>query len=101
MFVHNVYFWLKPDLAAEQRAAFVAGVQSLTQIPAVRHGYVGVPASTDRSIIDRSYDYALTIVCDDQAKHDAYQVDPIHDRFRQQCEPFWDRVLIYDAVTPA
>jgi Stress responsive A/B Barrel Domain len=35
---------------------------------------------------------------DDEAGHDAYQLHPIHDRFRQECAPFWSKVLIYDAI---
>ena len=99
MFIHSVYFWLKPGLAPEQRAAFDAGVRSLTTIETVRQGYVGRPAATDREIIDRSYSCALVLVFEDQAGHDRYQVDPVHDRFREQCAAFWSKVLIYDATT--
>ena len=99
MFIHSVYFWLKPELSEEQRATFWTGVLSLTQIKSVRQGYVGTPASTDRPIIDRSYSCSLIIICDDDAGHEAYQVDPIHDQFREECGEFWSKVLIYDAVT--
>lgn len=99
MFIHSVYFWLKPHLTAEQRAQFWAGVRSLTQIESVTQSYVGTPAATDRPIIDRSYSCALVVVFDDEAGHEAYQVDPIHDRFRQECALFWMKVQIYDAVT--
>jgi hypothetical protein len=99
MFIHSVYFWLKPELTEEESAKFWEGVNSLTTIKSVRHGFVGTPAATDRPIIDRSYSCALIIICDDDAGHEAYQVDPIHDRFREQCATFWSKVLIYDAVT--
>ena len=98
MFVHSVYFWLKPDLTEEQRAKFWEGVRSLTTIESVRQGFAGLPASTDRPIIDRSYSCALIVIFDDPAGHDAYQVDPVHDKFREECAPFWSKVLIYDAV---
>jgi Stress responsive A/B Barrel Domain len=98
MFVHSVYFWLKPDLTEEQRAKFWESVRSLTTIESVRQGFVGSPASTDRPIIDRSYSCALIVIFDDDAGHDAYQVHPVHDKFREECAPFWSKVLIYDAV---
>ena len=98
MFIHAVYFWLKEDLTAEQREAFVRGVNSLREIESVRHAYVGVPAPTERPVIERSYTYALTLVFDDQAGHDRYQDDPVHERFRRDCAPFWNRVLIYDSI---
>ena len=98
MFVHSVYFWLKPDLTEEQRAKFWEGVRSLTTIESVRQGFVGSPASTDRPVIDRSYSCALVVMFDNDAGHEAYQVHPIHDKFREECAEFWSKVLIYDAV---
>ena len=97
MFVHSVYFWLKKDLSQDQRNQYVAGLRSLGKIPSVRHWFIGTPAATDRPVIDRSYSYALTVVFDDAAGHDAYQAHPIHDQFRDECGTFWDRVVIYDS----
>lgn len=99
MFIHAVYFWLRDDLTPGERQQFVDGVRSLRDIETVQHGYVGTPAPTDRPIIDRSYSYALVLAFADQAAHDAYQVHPVHDRFREGCAPLWTRVQIYDAVT--
>lgn len=98
MFVHSVYFWLRDDLSAEERDRFLRGVNSLTAIPSVRYGWVGRPAPTDRPVIDRSYSYALTAVFDDEAAQEAYQVDPVHDDFRDECGDLWSRVLIYDSL---
>jgi Stress responsive A/B Barrel Domain len=99
MLVHSVYFWLKPELTDDQRDKFWELVRALSKIESVRQCYIGTPASTDRPIIDSTYSCALIIVFDDLAGHDAYQVDPIHDRFRDECSSFWSKVLIYDAVT--
>ena len=98
MFVHSVYFWLKEDLTSEQQAQFWQGVNSLATIGTVRQAYVGRPAPTDRPVIDHSYTCALILAFDDQAGHDLYQSDPVHDRFRDECSPLWSRVLIYDAL---
>lgn len=98
MFIHSVYFWLADDLSEENRARFVEQARALTTIESVRHGWLGTPAPTDRPVIERSYSYALTVVFDDQAAHDEYQVHPVHDRFRDECGSFWTRVLIYDSV---
>jgi len=99
MFIHSVYFWLRDDLSEEQRSQFVEKASALTKIESVRHGWLGVPAPTDRPIIDRSYSYALTVVFDDEAGQDLYQDHPVHDRLRDECGSFWARVLIYDSVT--
>jgi len=98
MLVHTVYFWLKPELTAAQRADFRRGVESLGGIKAVEQVYVGTPAgTTKRPIIDDSYSVALTVVCRDVAAHDAYQVDPLHTAFVEKFKTCWNRVQIYDA----
>jgi hypothetical protein len=99
MLVHSVYFWLKPELTAAQRAEFRRGVESLAGIKSVEKVYVGTPAKTEkRPIIDDSYSVALTVICQDVAAHDAYQVDPLHLAFVATFKTFWARVQIYDAA---
>ena len=98
MFVHAVYFWLRDDLTSEERQRFETGLQSLCAIDSVRHGYIGSPAATDRPVIERSYSRALVLLFDDEGAHDAYQVHPVHDRFRDECHTLWRAVRIYDSV---
>ncbi len=98
MLVHTVFFWLKPELTEAQRADFRRGVESLSTLKSVEKGYVGAPARTEkRPIIDDSYSVALTVVCQDIAAHDAYQIDPIHRAFVDRFKSYWSRVQIYDA----
>jgi hypothetical protein len=68
-------------------------------ISAAEAVHVGTPAPTPpRPVIDTSYDFALTVLVQDVAAHDAYQADPIHLAFVAAFKPFWDRVQIYDAA---
>jgi len=99
MFIHSVYFWLRKDLTPADEREFDAGVRSLGTIEGVRSSYVGVPAATDRPVIERGYSRALVLVFDDEDGHDAYQVHPVHDRFRKACGRFWTDVRIFDVVT--
>lgn len=95
MFVHTVYFWLKPDITGAERGEFTRRGKALTKIPSVKHGWFGAPADTDRPVIDRSYSFGLVVVFDNAADHDAYQANPVHDAFRELA-PLWTRVKIYD-----
>ncbi len=101
MFIHAVYFWLKDNLIEQEKNEFIKGVNSLITIESVNQGYIGIPANTDREIIDRSYSYALTLVFTDQTAHDLYQTHPVHDRFRETCAGYWRKVLIYDSISKA
>lgn len=99
MFVHSVYFWLRDDLAPSATSTFVEGIRSLSAIDCVQQGFIGVPAATDRAIIDQSYSYALVLSFADAAAQDAYQVHPVHDAFRESCGGSWSKIVIYDAVS--
>jgi hypothetical protein len=99
MFVHAVYFWLKSDLTKQQIAAFREGLTSLTTITTVRNAHIGVPAPTNRPVIERGYSYALVVQFDDEAGQEYYQRVDVHERFRQSCSGFWSKVVIYDSLS--
>ena len=62
MFVHTVFFYLKKDLTEDQRQKFFAGVDTLKTIEPHVKILTGTPASTDRPIIVKDYDYGLTCI---------------------------------------
>ena len=101
MFIHSVYFRLRDDLSPAERTRFEQGIRSLASIDTVAQGHIGSPAGTDRSIIDRDYTHALILAFADQRAHDAYQVHPVHDRFREECASYWDGIRIFDTITSA
>lgn len=103
MFIHAVHFWLKPDLPDARRAAFLAGCRGLADSPNVQTCRVGVPAGTDREVVDNSYDVQLICGFASRADHDAYQSpdDAAHAGFIAEFSDCWTRVLIYDSVEPA
>ncbi len=101
MLVHSVYFWLKPGLGQKTLDAFRAGLLSLEGIPGVRGLHVGVPAPTPaRPVLVSDYTFALTVLLDDMATHDLYQVSPQHKAFLETFSPCWTRVQVYDADCP-
>lgn len=96
--IHSVLFWLKEDLTEEDRVSFENQLRGLSEIPSVTELFVGTPANTQkRPVVESSYDYCLTVLLEDVQAHDAYQVDPIHLAFVQNCSRMWDRVRIHDA----
>lgn len=97
MFVHNVFFWLKPGTPASVREAMIRDAhQELGRIPIVKHIFVGEPALTPREVVDNTYDVALSVVFDDRAGHDIYQAHEIHKAFTQRYKPDWQRITVYD-----
>ncbi|MDD3178933.1 MAG: Dabb family protein [Opitutaceae bacterium] len=97
MLVHSVFFWLKEELSAAQRAEFRREVETLTTLRGVERGFVGTPAAVaERPVVDRSYSVGLTLLFRDRGAHDAYQVDPAHQAFLTRFKASWVRVQIYD-----
>lgn len=98
MLIHSVIFWLKDGLSPDQVTQFRNGLESLKGIRSAQAVYTGTPAKTaERPVIDRSYDFCLTVVLKDIPAHDAYQDDPIHHAFIANCKQFWTEVKVYDA----
>ncbi|MEO0515465.1 MAG: Dabb family protein [Planctomycetota bacterium] len=99
-FHHTVHFWLRHDLSDDQRQAFFAGLKRVADSPNVELCRVGVPAGTDRPVVDNSYDAQLHCVFASQEKHDAYQSadDEVHTAFIEGFKDCWAKVVIYDSV---
>jgi hypothetical protein len=99
MFLHNVHYWLRPDLTESERSLFLAGIADLMKLGSVRQAWFGPPAGTD-PMADRSFDYSIVLDLGDSAGHDAFQADPAHQRIRDTIGGSWSRLLIYDVVAP-
>ncbi len=97
MMIHTVLFWMKDGASDADVQALRQGLETLQRIKAPEAVYIGTPAETKRPVIDRSYTFCLTVVLPGMEAHDAYQEDPIHLAFVDNCARLWDRVLIYDA----
>lgn len=95
-FIHSVYIWFKADVTQEQRAKMYADTEKLREIEGVRALYTGVPAATDRPIVERSYDYAIIVHFEDLAGHDSYQKHPSHLKLLEDHASLWERVMITD-----
>lgn len=97
--IHHVYFWLKNPNNESDRKAFEAGIEKLRTVENISQSHFGVPAGTEnRDVVDHSYSYSLMVIFNSQADQDAYQIDPIHKKFVEECAHLWDKVIVYDSV---
>ncbi|MEX0928606.1 MAG: Dabb family protein [Balneolales bacterium] len=98
--VHTVFFWLKDKDSETDAQKLYEGLKMIKDIPEVMEGYIGVPAVAGRSVIDGSYDFSITFIFEDQEAEQAYQVHPDHLKFVDEYSSLWERVIVYDAVSP-
>ena len=95
-FVHHVHFWLKNK---EDRPKLIEGLKTLIPITHIRDMHIGVPADTNRDVVDRSYDVSLLLLFDDLEAEEAYQRDPVHIIFAEQyAKPLCSKVVVADSV---
>lgn len=98
LFIHHVYFWLAFPEKQEDHAALLAGLKALSKVPFIQQFHIGIPASTNRDVIDTSYQFSWLAVFPDKATQDAYQTDPIHLQFVADCKHLWKEVKVLDSI---
>ena len=97
-FIHHVFFWLKKPVTREIRIKFENGLKELVTIETIVGKHLGIPASTDRGVIDSSYSYSLLLTFNSKEDQDIYQTHPVHLKFIDECEDLWERVVVYDSI---
>jgi len=99
MIVHVVLFTFNDNLTTQERQEFMDGIETLRGVKSAKTMYIGTPvmATAVRPIVDTAYNVALTVLFEDLAAHDAYQVDPLHKAFVAKSRPMCSRVRIFDA----
>lgn len=97
VFVHTVYFWLKPEAATGACEALLRDCRDLLgRIPGLLAFDAGRPAQTPRDVVDNTYSVGLLTAFADRQAHDAYQTHPLHLKFIEKHKASWQRVQVYD-----
>ena len=98
-FVHVVYFWLHNPQNIEDRKEFEAKLNAFLETSQyAQTKFVGIPAMTDREVVDNSYTYALIVSFSSKAEEHQYQIEPAHVKFVEEAKHLWSKVVVYDAL---
>lgn len=97
-FIHVVLFWLKNPTDKNNRAEFEKAMNTFLETSKyAKTKHFGVPAKTNRPVVDSSYTYCLKTTFLNIEEHDKYQVEPAHKLFISEASKLWEKVLIYDS----
>ena len=96
-FIHHVFFWLN-DNNDSNRTQLIEGLQKLSSVATIQQFHIGVPAATDRGVIDNSYSVSWMLLFGSAEDQDSYQVDPIHVDFVKTCSHLWNKVVVFDSI---
>lgn len=97
-FIHHVFFWLKNAESKEDARQLIEGLRALTSAPTIRDCHIGIPAGTDRAVVDNSYAVSWLALFNSKEDHDNYQTHPIHLKFVDDCSHLWQKVVVFDTV---
>lgn len=98
MIRHSVYFWLVPNLTAEQKQDFEGGLRALFDIDVVQAGSYGTAAATpERPVTNNTFDYALFLDFASVEDHNTYQDHPDHDVFVAKYRAWFQTVKVLDS----
>lgn len=95
-FIHTVFFWLNEGVTDEDRKIFEAGMEKLGTVKTIGKYHIGVPAPSDREVVDDSFDYAWIVHFPDLEAELSYQSDSLHLQFIEKHQHLWEKVIVYD-----
>lgn len=98
VFIHHVYFWLHNPSSEKDRNALTEGLVKLSAAASIQDFHIGIPAATNRDVIDVSYSVSWLLIFKNKEDQDSYQVDPIHLNFVKECSNLWRKVTVYDTI---
>lgn len=97
---HVVIVWLKQPGDTAMRHQFIKASNQLNDLPGIVSRYTGVVAPSDRSIVDDTFDVAVTVTLKNKQALQAYLNNPRHKKIMQeQIKPLVNRAVIYDFIS--
>ncbi len=99
---HVVIVWLKQPGNEAMRQQFIEASQQLADLPGIVNRHVGIVSPSDRSIVDDTFDVAVTVTLKNRAALKAYLNNPKHKKIlHDKIKPLVNRTVVYDFVTPS
>jgi len=98
IFIHHVFFWLKDPNNLEHKAQLLAALHKLATVETIQQTHIGIPAATNRPVIDTTYAFSMMSIFKNKADQDTYQTHPTHLEFVEKNQHLWDKVVVYDTI---
>ncbi len=97
---HVVMVWLKEPGNAQQRAAFLKASEQLNDLPGIVNRHVGVVLSSDRKIVDDTFDVAVSVTMESEDALKAYLKNPKHKKIlHDKIKPLVNRSVAFSFVS--
>ena len=98
-FYHVVYFWLKKSKDSQDTNKLVNELKKfIGENKQVVTSFIGLPAGTNRGVVDNSYDVSLIVTFNSKEEQEVYQNDPTHLSFIDKASNLWKKVQVFDSI---
>ena len=95
--IHIVVIWLREPGNEAHRQTLITASQQLTQIPGVIAVEGGSVITSERSVVDSSFDVALVFKLQNQQALRGYVQHPLHKKLLKEVfKPLIERYRVYD-----
>jgi hypothetical protein len=97
MFSHVVIFWTDPNNPKAVDELIAGANKYLKPIPGIFQYQAGRMATSQRPVVDQTYQVGLNLLFPDKKTQDDYQVHPLHVEFLERVfKKLCTRVVVYD-----
>ncbi len=96
--VHVILLWLKEPGNLEHRRQFIVAGRRFVEIPGVVDLRIGQAVSSNRKIVDDSFDVGLYVIVEDKQALQNYLTHPIHIEAVDIARPIAKKFLAYDFI---
>src|SRR5690606_21914085 len=97
-FTHVVYFWFKEPNNHDHRVKFEASLKKfLENSQYAKTKFIGTAPKATRDVVDDSFTYSLILSFESAEDQAAYQTEPPHLVFIEECKDLWEKVIVYDS----
>lgn len=97
IFIHHVFFWLNENNELN-RNKLIEGLEKLSTVKTIIHFHIGIPAGTNRDVIDNTYSISWALFFNTPEDQESYQTDPIHLNFVKEYSHLWKKVKVFDTI---
>ena len=96
LLTHIVVFWLKPDCKYKLDEILNAAL-SLNEIPGLISFDLGKMISSERDVVDKTYDFAFNMTFSSKQDLDSYICHEIHEDFvNKHVKPNIEKIKVFD-----
>ena len=98
-FIHTVFFWFENPDSESDKIFFKNSLKKFIESSKfIESTFIGTPPNKERSVVDDSFTFSLTVSFTSKENHNSYQIEDVHQKFIEESSYLWSQVKVYDSI---